>query len=158
MDVSAEHGCGNEAYRSIKNRGESDVTIKANERSANDTDRKKITQETRKAYQRPGVRVLGAVHLMTRGSGVTANGDAGQQMMVITSDRALKQDIVRVGEHPLGIGLYLYSYKPQTGLPAGRHFGVMADEVARVMPEAVLTRADGYKRVNYRMLGIYLAH
>src|SRR5262245_41367809 len=86
-------------------------------------------RESKKVYRRPGLRTLGAVHLMTRGAGATANGDAGQNMMVVSSDRALKQDIVRIGTHPLGIGVYLFSYRPQTGLPDGRHFGVMADEV-----------------------------
>lgn len=108
----------------------------------------------RKAYQRPAVRVLGAVHLMTRGSGETANGDAGQMMMV-GSDRALKQDLVRIGDHPLGIGLYLFNYKPDCpGGRSGRQFGVMADEVETVMPQAVSVHPDGYKMVDYAMLGI----
>ncbi len=34
----------------------------------------------RKPYLRPTVRVLGAVHVMTRGNGVTLNGDGGQMM------------------------------------------------------------------------------
>jgi hypothetical protein len=110
---------------------------------------------TRKAYHAPGVRLLGAVHLMTRGNGVTANGDGGQMMMMTMSDRALKQDIVRIGEHPLGFGLYLFSYRPGVGGgSAGRHFGVMADEVEAVMPRAVTRRPDGYRMVDYAMLGI----
>ena len=36
----------------------------------------------------------------------------------------------------------------------GRQFGVMADEVERAMPEAVSVHPDGYKMVNYAMLGI----
>ena len=36
----------------------------------------------RKPYLRPSVRVLGAVHVMTRGTGATANGDGGQMMML----------------------------------------------------------------------------
>jgi hypothetical protein len=107
----------------------------------------------RKAYQRPTVRVLGAVHLMTRGAAETANGDGGQMMRV--SDRALKQDLVRIGDHPLGIGLYLFRYKPDcTDARSGRQFGVMADEVETVMPQAVSVHPDGYKMVDYAMLGI----
>ena len=72
------------------------------------------------------------------------------------SDRRLKENIVRVGTHPLGIGLYLFNYKlayHQT-CGRGRHFGVMADEVERVLPEAVCLRSDGYKMVDYAMLGV----
>lgn len=73
------------------------------------------------------------------------------------SDRNAKQAIVRIGEHPLGIGLYLFDYKPafrdQWG--RGRQFGVMAQEVERVLPDAVSTHPDGYKTVDYGMLGIH---
>ncbi len=72
------------------------------------------------------------------------------------SDRNVKENIVRIGEHPLGIGLYLFDYKPafrdQWG--HGRQFGVMAQEVETVMPAAVCTHPDGYKMVDYAMLGI----
>ena len=68
----------------------------------------------------------------------------------------MKENIVRIGTHPLGIGLYLFDYKPELldAAGVGRQFGVMADEVETVMPDAVITHADGYKRVNYAMLGI----
>jgi hypothetical protein len=56
----------------------------------------------------------------------------------------------------LGIGLYLFDYKSeyrqQHGM--GRQFGVMADEVESVFPEAVSVHPGGYKQVNYAMLGI----
>ena len=63
------------------------------------------------------------------------------------SDRRLKSNIRRIGEHPLGIGIYEYDI-------FGQHdVGVMADEVEQVMPDAVLTHPSGYKMVNYVMLG-----
>ena len=72
------------------------------------------------------------------------------------SDANLKENVIRVGTHPLGIGLYLFDYKfefrDQCG--HGRQFGVMAQEVERVMPEAVCVHEDGYKAVDYGMLGI----
>ena len=37
----------------------------------------------------------------------------------------------------------------------GRQFGVMIDEVERVMPEAVSMHPDGYKRVDHSLLGIH---
>lgn len=110
----------------------------------------------KKAYQRPVVRVLGAVHLMTRGTGATANGDGGQMMMVVTSDRAVKQNLARIGDHPLGIGIYLFDYKPEYREKHGfgRRFGVIADEVETIMPDAVSVHPDGYKMVDYGRLGI----
>jgi hypothetical protein len=101
-------------------------------------------------------RYYGAVAQMTQGSGGT-NGDAGNQTMK-PSDIALKQNIVRVGTHPSGFGLYFFEYKTEYRQQAGygRRFGVIAQEVEAVVPDAVITHADGYKRVNYTMLGIQL--
>jgi hypothetical protein len=62
------------------------------------------------------------------------------------SDRRLKSNIVRIGTHPLGIGIYEYD------IDGSRQRGVMADEVLTVLPEAVLTGDDGYMMVNYGML------
>ena len=72
------------------------------------------------------------------------------------SDRQIKEDVVHIGEHPLGIGLYLFDYKPEfrDAWGHGRQFGVMAQEVEAVMPEAICTHPDGYKMVDYGMLGI----
>lgn len=65
---------------------------------------------------------------------------------IMFSDRRLKSDIVRVGTHKLGIGLYEYT------IFGNRQRGVMADEVRTVMPEAVLPDESGFDRVNYSML------
>ena len=63
------------------------------------------------------------------------------------SDRRLKSNIHKIGEHPLGIGIYEYDI-------FGQHdVGVMADEVEQVMPAAVMVQPSGYKMVNYAMLG-----
>jgi len=72
------------------------------------------------------------------------------------SDLRVKESIVRIGEHPLGIGLYLFDYKPafRNECGHGRQFGVMAQEVEVVMPEAVCVHPDGYMAVDYEMLGI----
>jgi hypothetical protein len=59
------------------------------------------------------------------------------------SDRRLKSDISRVGS--LDNGLPVYSYRIN-GVP---EIGLMADEVESVAPWAVVTGADGFKRVNY---------
>jgi hypothetical protein len=65
----------------------------------------------------------------------------------IASDRRLKSNIVRIGTHSLGIGLYEYDIRGR------RDRGVMADEVLAVKPEAVCVGSDGYYRVNYGMIG-----
>jgi hypothetical protein len=77
-------------------------------------------------------------------------------MAMSASDRRLKHDVVRVGEHPDGYGLYLFRYKQEfeAEFGRGRRFGVMADEVEALVPAAIHLRADGYKVVDYSLLGI----
>lgn len=113
----------------------------------------------KQVYKSPLLRVYGAVHQFTQGSGSTSMQDALVGMVKIQSDRACKTNLARVGTHPLNIGLYLFDYKPefQASSGFGRQFGVMADEVETVMPEAVFVHADGFKCVNYALLGINLS-
>ena len=75
------------------------------------------------------------------------------------SDRRLKERIVPIGLDISGIALYLFNYKPEyrDALGRGRRFGVMADEVELVNPDAVSIASNGYKQVDYSMLGIELA-
>jgi hypothetical protein len=64
------------------------------------------------------------------------------------SDRRLKTNIKKIGEMANGLALYAYDYI------WGEHdIGVMADEVEKVMPKAVTTMPNGFKAVNYSMLG-----
>ena len=59
------------------------------------------------------------------------------------SDRRLKSNIQRIGTHKLGIGIYEYDIM-------GKHeIGVMAQEVEKVMPEAICRHSSGYMMVNY---------
>ena len=69
------------------------------------------------------------------------------------SDRRLKQDIERVGTYDNGLPMYEFAYRDA---PERRYRGVMADDVLKVRPEAVIVAADGYQRVNYALLGITL--
>lgn len=110
----------------------------------------------KRSYKRPELRFYGEVRQFTQGT-KNAGSDANSTLTKnVASDRAFKANCVQVGTHPLGIGLYLFDYKLefQEAQGYGRQFGVMADEVEAVMPEAVVMYADGYKRVNYAMLGI----
>jgi hypothetical protein len=59
------------------------------------------------------------------------------------SDRRLKSNIKRVGEHKIGVGIYSY-----TMMGFAQH-GVIAQEVAVVRPDLVKRHASGYLMVNY---------
>ena len=71
---------------------------------------------------------------------------AGAAAPLMFSDRKLKSNIERIGTHKLGIGLYEYDIFGE------RQQGVMADEVEKVMPEAIVMHPSGYKMVNYGLL------
>jgi hypothetical protein len=121
----------------------------------------------KQAYSTPTLACYGAVAALTQsGSGLEKEGNAkaggGACTATLTkrscnaSDPRAKQNIVRIGTHPLGIGVYLFDYMPefQAEWGHGRQFGVMADEVETVMPQAVCVHANGYKMVDYAMLGV----
>lgn len=122
-----------------------------------DHDRQQAPSEQKnKVYSRPVLTAHGSVSELTMGS-KTAGSDGGASKAQNTpSDRSTKEEIVRIGDHPLGIGLYLFDYRPEfrDASGHGRQFGVMADEVEAVMPEAVSVHPDGYKMVDYTMLRI----
>jgi len=114
------------------------------------------TKSDKASYLAPALKAYGSINILTRngnGSGVDGGNTAG---MTKQSAPETKENIVRIGNHPLGIGLYLFDYKNEFRdlWGHGRQFGVMADEVESVMPEAVSLHSNGYKTVNYAMLGI----
>jgi hypothetical protein len=106
-------------------------------------------------YATPVLHVYGSVRQLTLGTSGT-RFDANLTRRRRRSDRSIKENILRIGTHPLGIGLYLFEYKPhyREECGNGRHFGVMADEVESVLPRAVGRHARGHKTVDYAMLGI----
>ncbi len=113
----------------------------------------------KRKYQAPRLTRYGALRDLTQSgteTGKEGKGTGNSAKRPAASDRNLKENIVRIGDHPLGIGLYLFDYKPEFRNQWGhdRQFGVMAQEVETVMPEAVCTHPDGYKMVHYGMLGI----
>jgi hypothetical protein len=77
---------------------------------------------------------------------------AAAQGMSLISDTRLKRDTAKIGALADGINLYLYRYRYLWSDTI--HVGVMAQEVAEVMPEAVQRGADGYMRVDYARLGL----
>jgi hypothetical protein len=95
------------------------------------------------AMQRYGIQANQAASNMSGLYGLAGQLGSAAIMM---SDRRLKSNIVRVGTHPLGIGIYEYDIFGE------RQRGVMADEVQKVKPEAVVTHPSGYNMVKYGLL------
>lgn len=98
---------------------------------------------------------LGSLGSLAMGVGALASGGAFLPFMAdsagmgaFMSDERLKHDIQKLGERPDGLGVYAFSYLGSKV----RHIGVMAQEVLKVKPEAVLTTLSGYMAVNYGML------
>lgn len=82
------------------------------------------------------------------GSLMDKGGQALQIAALFASDRRLKTDIVKLGERPDGLGVYLYRY---IWGPA-RFIGVMAQEVLKVKPSAVVTMPNGFMAVDYSQI------
>lgn len=74
-------------------------------------------------------------------------GAFGSFLGSILSDIRLKENIEKVYDLPNGIGVYTYNYKFDKNKK--RHAGVMAQEVARLLPQALGPDFNGYKTVNY---------
>ena len=70
----------------------------------------------------------------------------GGSAMKAFSDQRLKSNIVRLGTHPVGVGIYEYDIFNE------RQVGVMAQELMEVMPEAVTQHSSGYYMVDYGRL------
>lgn len=66
------------------------------------------------------------------------------------SDISFKHDISLLGRLDNGLGFYRFSYNDSDKV----YVGVMAQEVQRVLPGAVVRGRDGYLWVNYDRLGL----
>jgi len=82
------------------------------------------------------------------GALTSAGGASGGGAAAAASDINLKEKIEKVGEEN-GFNIYEFNYK---GKPE-RYRGVMAQEVQKIMPEAV-TEKDGFLAVFYDKIGI----
>ena len=88
------------------------------------------------------------------GLGAYAGGFGGAAGKAAGSDIRLKQNIERVGfDERTQLPIYEFEYK---ATPGERFRGVMAHEAEVNFPEAVVTRADGYKAVFYERLGMQM--
>jgi len=70
------------------------------------------------------------------------------------SDLNAKQDIKKIGVLDNGINLYKYEYKPEFRDQWGHgvQVGVIAQEVEKIMPEAVGLLDNGFKAVDYSLV------
>jgi hypothetical protein len=66
------------------------------------------------------------------------------------SDIRLKRDITKLAQLDNGLFLYRFRYLWSDTF----YVGVMAQEVERLIPDAVVRGSDGYLRVNYARLGL----
>jgi Chaperone of endosialidase len=69
---------------------------------------------------------------------------------VTPSDRRLKTDVVRIGAHALGFGIYRFKYL----WSEEEYIGVLAQEVAEVLPSAVVRQPNSFFAVDYAAIGM----
>ena len=67
-----------------------------------------------------------------------------------TSDRRLKENIKKIGESISGLGIYKFNYIGKTK----QYIGAMADEVIKIVPQAVALRSNGFYGVNYSLIDV----
>lgn len=72
-------------------------------------------------------------------------GVAGNAALAF-SDERLKEDIEKVGETADDLGIYAFRYKGDDAL----RIGLMAQEVEKKNPDAVVRHGSGYRMVDYR--------
>lgn len=83
----------------------------------------------------------------SRGGGGRGGGGRGGGRR---SDIRLKHDVVLLGRLSNGIGIYRFAYNGEKR----EYVGVIAQDVMRVMPNAVTRGSDGYLRVHYDEIGV----
>jgi len=105
-----------------------------------------------------GIQALSPLLGQASGAGTTTGtqpGGWGNQLigaaaaaLPFLSDPKAKENIELVGKLDSGLGLYEWDYKADIGI-SGRWRGVMADEVAEVMPWLLGPKINGYMTVRY---------
>jgi len=88
-------------------------------------------------------------------SSITCSGDI---IAFSTSDERLKENIVVLSNNLKNldtINAYSFDWKVESGR-SGKSTGVIAQEIEKILPTAVITRPDGYKAVDYEQITAYL--
>ena len=97
----------------------------------------------KKTYVKPELGKRGVISV------VTAGGESNP-VVAKPSDIRLKTDIEKVGVADNGLPLYNFRYIGGDAV----YRGVMAQDVLKVLPEAVSIMPNGYLAVRYDMLGL----
>jgi hypothetical protein len=100
-----------------------------------------IQQQQYQAAQAARSQAMGSIF----GLAGAVGGAAMSNPLIFASDRALKTNIVRVGKLANGLATYAYNYIGDTV----RRFGVMAQDVLRISPDAVHIMPNGFMAVDY---------
>jgi uncharacterized protein YlzI (FlbEa/FlbD family) len=97
----------------------------------------------------------GDTGLLSVGGAITATGDI---TAFYSSDIALKENLINI-PNPLEkiskISGYMFDWKDHKDpdvLGEGHDVGIIAQEIEKVLPEVVITRANGKKAVNYQKI------
>lgn len=80
----------------------------------------------------------------------TGGGVSLPSPSLMASDSRLKEAVVPLKQLANGVELYRFRYKGDTEV----YVGVIAQQVARLVPDAVVRGDDGYLRVDYDRLGL----
>ena len=91
---------------------------------------------------------LGAFASLAGGVGSLLGGGSSSGS-VYGSDRRFKKNIKKIGKTASGIAVYAYNYLWDE---FNTVIGVMADEVEKIIPQAVITNEMGYRFVDYNMV------
>jgi hypothetical protein len=83
-------------------------------------------------------------------SRTTGGGVSLPSPSLMASDSRLKEAVVPLKQLANGVELYRFRYKGDTEL----YVGVIAQQVARLVPDAVVRGDDGFLRVDYDRLGL----
>ncbi len=78
-------------------------------------------------------------------------GFAGTVASIASSERALKENIKKIGTAKSGLGIYKFNY---IGYPDKQYVGAMADEVEKIFPDAVEEQPGNYLGVNYDKIDV----
>ncbi len=98
----------------------------------------------KRKYVKPTLDAKGKLSLITAQTQIS-NGE-----VVAPSDIRLKSDIEQVGIASNGLRLYNFRYFWSDAV----YQGVMAQDVQKAFPEAVVTMPSGFMAVDYGMLGL----
>jgi hypothetical protein len=131
------------------------MSDEAANRAAKDADRRLFLEKAGRfaAVTPPVVALMLSASGKARATGTTSGATTTTATVpTAISDIRLKRDVVEVDRLDNGVGLYRYRYQwsDQT------YVGVMAQEVAQVVPDAIMQGGDGYLRVDYGRLGLRL--